>query len=105
MKEAAFSVFFNRRGLCAFLLATAAFCAETFDTRLIDAVRNGNHDTVRSLLASHVNVNGAEPSGQTALSWAVYNDDRETVELLLPAGADPNAANQYGETPLLLACS
>ena len=70
---------------------------------LIDAVKDGNHASVRSLLQQKTNVNAAEADGTTALHWAVRADDQELVRLLLRAGADARKANRYGVTPLQLA--
>ncbi len=75
------------------------------DTRLIDAVKAGNEQTVRSLLEQHVDVNGAQSDGASALHWAVHRNDTEIVKLLIAAGANVNAANDYGVTPLSLACT
>ena len=72
---------------------------------LVEAARNGDHKSVRSLLEQHSNVNAAEPDGSTALAWAANRDDIETAELLIRAGANVNAANEYGETALSLACA
>jgi uncharacterized protein len=84
--------------------ALLAFAAST-DTRLADAVQNGDRTAVRSLLAKKVNVNGPQGDGTTALHWAAFNDDREVAKLLLAAGANVKAATRDGAiTPLFLAC-
>lgn len=77
------------------------------DKDLVQAARNGDMDSVRSLLDTGFNVNAAQNDGTTALAWAVYNNDEVMVDLLIRAGedgADVNAANEYGVTPLHLAC-
>src|SRR5438128_11697329 len=71
---------------------------------LIDAVKNVDHETVRTLLKQGVNVNATEADGTTALHWASYRDDLETADLLIRAGAKVNAANDLGATPLWTAC-
>src|SRR5712691_10758984 len=63
---------------------------------LIDAVKAGNTETVRALVAKRADVNTAEVDGTTALHWAAHFDNR--------AGANVKAANRYGATPLWLAC-
>ena len=45
------------------------------DTRLVDAVKNHDKDTVRSLLKEHVDVNMPEADGTSALHWAAHSND------------------------------
>ena len=87
------------------LLSMAAFAATGSDFRLVDAVKNRDHEAVRSLLKQHVDVNTPQADGATALAWAAHWDDMETADLLIRAGANVNAANSYGVTPLSLACT
>jgi ankyrin repeat protein len=75
------------------------------DQRLIEAVKNGDREAVRSLVKQGADVNAAEPDGATAIAWAAHRDDLEMAALLISAGADVNAANDYGVTPLSLACT
>ena len=82
----------------------AGVAAGSTDFRLIEAIRDRDHDTVHALLKQEVDVNAREGDGATALHWAVVRDDVELVEALLRAGADVDAANDYGVTPLTLAC-
>ena len=87
------------------LLSVASFAAPRGDLRLVEAVRNGDRDAVRTLIAEVVDVNAAQPDGTTALAWAAYSDNLETADLLIRAGANVDAANDYGVTPLSLACT
>jgi len=87
------------------LLSVASLAAASGDLRLVDAVKNGDKETVQSLLKQRVDVNAPQPDGATALAWAVYRDDLETADLLIRASANVNAANEYGVTPLFLACT
>lgn len=87
------------------LLAVASLAAPSGDLRLVEAVRKGDREVVRSLIAEAADVNAAQPDGATALAWAAHSNDLETAELLIRAGADVNAANDYGVTPLSLACT
>jgi ankyrin repeat protein len=91
------------RYICLMLLACAAPRADAAPLPLVDAVKDGNHAAVESLLRQKTNVNAAEADGTTALHWAVRADDGELVRLLLRAGANVRAANRYGVTPLQLA--
>ena len=88
-----------------FLLSFAPLGAASSDLLLVEAVREGDRETVRSLLDQGTDVNVSEGDGATALAWAVHRDDLETAQLLLRAGAQPDAANNYGVTPLSLACT
>ena len=91
-------------GMAALLMA-ASVSAGGRDLRLIQAVKDQDHETVRVLLEQKADVNTREGDGATALHWAVLRDDVEAVQGLLRAGADVNAANDYGVTPVALACT
>ncbi|HVZ20026.1 MAG TPA: ankyrin repeat domain-containing protein, partial [Vicinamibacterales bacterium] len=104
----------RRRVATAFVMSLAALAAvftagaaaagvTAPDTRLLEAVKEGNRDAVRALLRAHVDVNAPEVDGTTALHWAVQSDDVETVRLLLHAGANAKAVNRYGVMPLSMA--
>ncbi len=67
---------------------------------LIDAVKKGDHATIKALLQKKPDVNATEPDGSTALHWASYRDDVETANLLIRAGAKVNVATDLGVTPL-----
>jgi ankyrin repeat protein len=67
---------------------------------LSEAAKNGDKETLRSLLQKGANVNATEGDGTTALLWASYRDDLESADLLIRAGARVNAANDLGATPL-----
>ena len=92
----------------ALMLPLQSFAIGTeSEVALIEAVRAGSLDEVKSLLAD-ADVNAVEADGTSALAWAVNNNDTALVELLLRSGkdgADANIANDYGVTPLHLACT
>ena len=73
------------------------------DTRLAEAVKDGNSAAIQKLLAARASVNEAEADGMTALHWAVRQDNETLVRQLIRAGAKPSVANRYGITPLGLA--
>ena len=84
----------------------AIFVAAAPDTRLADAVMNGDRASVQSLLAQKAAVSAAQGDGMTALHWAAFRDDLDLVKVLLAAGADVKAATRDGAlTPLFLACA
>lgn len=73
---------------------------------IADAVRRGDKEAVRLLLAAMVDVNEQQGDGTTALHWAAYNDDVETAELLIRRGANLQGVTRNGAlTPLLVAAS
>jgi ankyrin repeat protein len=89
-------------------LPLAAVAGTGPGSRLADAARDRDMETVRSLLKpglpkAEVNAEGVD--GTPALHWVVRLDDIETAGLLLRAGADATLANRYGVTPLSLACA
>lgn len=71
-------------------------------SKLIEASRNGDFSTVKSLIDSGANVNAMDDDQLTALHHAVIGRNRDIVELLISKGADVNAKGQYGQTPFSL---
>jgi uncharacterized protein len=86
-------------------LMLGAVCMQSApsSTQLIDAIKNGNTDTVRALLAQHADVNVAEPDGSTAIHIAVQRNNVAAVDLLIGAGANVAATTRYNISPLALA--
>jgi ankyrin repeat protein len=89
-----------RLTLLAVLTTASLFAAPSGDVRLLDAVKNQDRASVRSLLKLKAPVNTADTDGTTALIYAAHVDDLESVKLLLAAGADVKAANRYQVTAL-----
>ena len=73
------------------------------DLPLIDAVRAGDVERTRALIADGVDVDTSDGDGTTALHWAALSDDVETGRALIEAGARFEAANRFDATPLALA--
>jgi ankyrin repeat protein len=72
--------------------------------RLMDALRDGDGQALRTLLQDDVGaVNQKGTGGSTPLMYAVLYGDADSVRLLLEAGADPNIRNEAGATALLWA--
>ena len=100
----------NPRRVCLawvmFLLAgVSVVAAAGGDLRLLEAVKQRNHDSLRALLKQRADVNGRQADGATALHWAAHLGDLAAVDLLIRGGADVKVANEYGITPLSLACT
>jgi len=72
-------------------------------TALLFAVRQGEMDCVKVLVASRVDVNQASVDGSSPLLVAVQNGYYDIASFLIGHGADPNLANAKGWTPLYLA--
>ena len=60
------------------------------DTAFLFAVRAGDLDSAKLLVAAGANVNDASAWGVTATAVAAHSGYREVVEFLLDKGADPN---------------
>jgi uncharacterized protein len=88
--------------LLVLTLTTGLLSAEG-DPPLVDAVKRGDHASVRAQLRARADANQAGADGTTALHWAVQANDLELVTMLLRAGADGKAANRYGLRPITLA--
>ena len=91
-------------------LSVAVFCMAALPTegqlhdQLIDAARNGDVASVRSLLAQGTDANTAQGDGMTALHWAAERGHGAVADLLLSAGASVGATTRIGDyTPLHLA--
>jgi hypothetical protein len=95
--------------LASMILAASAALAQGagVDARLLDAVKGGNREAVRTMLKQGARelVNVPEADGTTALHWAVRRHDGALVEMLLGAGANAAAASRYGVTPLSMAAT
>ncbi len=93
------------RTLASTLLMVSVAAAATADSPLVEAARNHDLKTIRSLLSQHADINSRSDDGSTALLWAAHQNDLDTAELLLGAGADANTANDFRMTPLSQACT
>jgi ankyrin repeat protein len=67
---------------------------------LLEAIWNGDRDTIRAALVAGADVNAADAHGNRPLSAAAGEADVETVRLLLAAGADLEAPCILGGTAL-----
>jgi ankyrin len=90
---------------CLVLCLPLASFAAGADSRVADAVKSQDKNTVMALLKAHVDVNAPQADGATALHWAAHWNDSEMADLLIRAQANVNAADELGTTPLSLACT
>src|SRR3982750_251555 len=73
-------------------------------SKVADAAMQADVATVRSLIASGEDVNGAQGDGMTALHWASRRGETDMVRMLLAAGANVRATTRLGNyTALILA--
>src|SRR5262252_5839831 len=91
--------------LCAIaagmLAATIRVGADPSDTRIADAVMNGDKAAVASLLKGGADVKATTRlGGYTPIFIASRNGNAALVEALLAAGADGKTASTTGTTPL-----
>ncbi len=70
---------------------------------LIEAVKAGDIDAVRGLLAAGADVNSRDGEGSTLLMLAAHAGNLAMVSALLEAGAEVNASDERGWTALMKA--
>ena len=87
------------------LVAVGALGAGGMDSRLFDAVKQGDVASVRALIEARADVDARQGDGASALHIAVSRSDEAIVQLLIQAGADVSAVNDLGITPLFVASS
>ncbi len=85
------------------LLCCGACSPVIFAQSLNAAIRDGDQQQVKSLLAKGANLNAQDADGTTPLMHAVVNAGADCVKLLLDKGADPNLSNKAGATALMWA--
>jgi uncharacterized protein len=73
------------------------------NTPLIEAIRSGQLDTLRELLASGAEVNEQGEQGWTPLNWAAGKGDLDMVKLLVENGADVFKIGRDQRTPYMIA--
>jgi uncharacterized protein len=83
------------------LLGVTLLASTRDDVRLVNAVKNRDVATVRTLLKQRIDPNAPDVDGTTPLIWAAHNGDSETGKLLIAAGANVKATNRYGVSALI----
>jgi ankyrin repeat protein len=94
-----------RRALLVAALLLTVSSSSFAATKLIDAVKRGDVNAVRTLVAQKMDVNAPDADGSTPLHWAAQRDDVVMADLLIAAGANVKAKTRYSVTPLSLACT
>ena len=90
--------------LAALLCAAPGAAWAAVDAPLADAAMRRDHEAVRALLATGVDIDAPLGDGMTALHWAARHGDLQTARRLLAAGADREAVTRLGRhTPLHVA--
>ena len=72
---------------------------------LLNAVNEGAHERIKSLVDAGADVNATDFCGETALQVAVTNEHEKCVECLLTGGADVNKAVSMDSTVLMQAAA
>lgn len=79
--------------------------AKALPTPLIDAIREGSLEKVKTLVAKGADVNSRTRSGSTALMFAAESNRPAIAAFLLDKGADANAKNGENNTALIYAAA
>lgn len=77
---------------------------EDYSIEILDAIRNSDVETIRSLHASGVSMDACNLYSESLLHRAARRGSFEIVDLLLKCGADIDIVDDYGRTPLHDAC-
>src|SRR5262249_55744650 len=102
MKSRHVLAFFILISLCGITIVAATALD---DVRLVNAVKNRDLATVRTLLKQKADPNAADVDGTTPLMWAAHNGDSEIGKFLITAGANVKATNRYGVNALVEAAT
>jgi ankyrin repeat protein len=73
------------------------------DAHLLQAAKQGDINSVHSLLKEGANIESKDQTGSTPLVIAAEHGDAAMLKLLLSSGANPSIRNKYEETALTVA--
>jgi ankyrin repeat protein len=86
--------------IISFLFISCNSPPTDLNSSLIQAVKDGDIDRVRLLIAQGADINTRDNRGGTPLHWAVYYNRKEIAKLLLMQGADINIKDKNGLTAI-----
>ncbi len=92
-----------RRGdmaMLELLMSTVRRSSSSPEAMLMAAVRRGNVESVRGLLAFGANADARDPALGSALLQAVVSRHEQIVQILLASGASAAIADKHGRSPL-----
>jgi len=90
-------------GVAISLMAASVVGAGAGDTPLVEAVKSGDIQALRTLVSRKADVNQRAADGATPLHWAAHYEQLAAVDVLLRAGAKPDNVNALSVTPLWIA--
>lgn len=70
---------------------------------LLEAVNQGDHETIQKLLADGADINATDERGRTSAMIAVHTDQLDVFQLLVEHGANINIRDNRSDNPLLYA--
>ena len=92
-----------KKTLILFSLLLSALCAEEISESTINAVKNGDINTIKNSKNIKALAESSNKNGKSALMLAIWEGKNEIVDLFIKSGANINQADTDGKTPLMLA--
>jgi len=102
------AVSFNKYKTAGYLIKNFPEAIKTCGTAEVSAIfiascQAGEAEFAEAVLERGANIDGRDPSGNSALHAAAANSRNDTAAFLIKRGADIEAANKCGETPIMKA--
>lgn len=95
--------FFTALALLSAMLVAAPLQAQTIfgqESAMVQAIRDGDLDRVKSLIVQGENPNSADSDGRNGITIAARNGDYAMLDYLLQVDVPVNAADNIGNSPL-----
>jgi ankyrin repeat protein len=93
----------NKPNLAAHKDAAENSIAQNLNTKLLEAIKNGDNEEIINLLDAGANIEATDNSGRTPLMWAAWCGKTDACALLLKHNANIEATDENGKTPLIYA--